>query len=191
MRGRDAEARRSCGEGGSASRPRKPAMRSPTGVAGRAGGGLRRRALIRGLTALLLLSACSRAPEPQRLPTTEIEIGGRTIPVEVARTREQREVGMMHRRKLGPDEGMLFVLPRERDLSFYMKNTYVPLSIAFIRSDGAIANIAHMEPLTLSLHKSRLPCRYALEMPQGWFGRHGVHEGARVEIPAALSAAAD
>ena len=137
---------------------------------------------------VLFLAACSRDARVQRLPTAAIELGGRTLAVEVARTRAQRQTGLMFRRELGADEGMLFVFRRDDNLAFFMKNTYVPLSIAFIQSDGVIANIAHMEPLSLATHRSSMPCRYALEMPQGWFIRKGVKEGDRVVIPAGLTA---
>ena len=136
--------------------------------------------------AISLAGACSRGPEPQRLPKVEIEVGGRRIAVEVARTSEQHALGMKYRKRLGEDEGMLFVFPRDRNLAFYMKDTYVPLSIAFIRSDGVIANIARMEPRTTVTHHSRSPCRYAIEMPQGWFAAHGVNEGDRAIIPTDL-----
>jgi hypothetical protein len=130
----------------------------------------------------LTLCACSNEPEPQRLPTASITLGGKSIAVEVADTEETRQIGMMYRRKIGPDEGMLFVFPEIQPLAFYMRNTYVPLSIAFIRSNGEIVNIAHMEPLSLVSHRSRLPCRYALEMPEGWFERNGVKEGSFVVL---------
>ena len=94
---------------------------------------------------------------------------------------------MMYRRNLGPDEGILFVFERDENLSFYMKNTYVPLSIAFIKADGTIASIADMEPLDETRHRSGVPCRYALEMPRGWFEKHDIAEGAVVRIPGDLS----
>ena len=138
------------------------------------------------LVLLALAQSCSRGPEPQRLPKVEIEVGGRRIAVELARTPEQQTLGMKYRKTLGEDEGVLFVFPRDRNLAFYMKDTYVPLSIAFIRSDGVIANIARMEPRTTMTHRSRSPCRYAIEMPQGWFAAHGVNEGDRAIIPTDL-----
>ena len=144
------------------------------------------RLCLAGTLAFALLSgACSTAGKPQRLSKTEIEIGGRRISVEIARTPEQRATGMKYRKQLGKDEGMLFLFERDENLSFYMKDTLVPLSIAFIRSDGVIANIARMEALTTSAHKSRTPCRYALEMPDGWFAQHEIVEGAKVAIPKA------
>jgi len=148
----------------------------------------RDRAIAWGLVcaALLACGACSCEEVPQRLPTVNVKMGSRIVSVEVASTDEQRAMGMKFRRELGPDEGMLFVFPRERGLSFYMKDTPSPLSIAFLRADGLILNIAHMEPLSLASRRSRLPCRYALEMPQGWFNRQGVKEGDRVELPERL-----
>ena len=138
-------------------------------------------------------SGCSRnqGPQPQSLPKAEITIGEFSIAVEIANTPEQRAIGMMYRKKLGPDEGMLFIFERDENLSFYMKNTHVPLSIAFIRSDGIISNIATMEPRTLTPHHSRTPSRYALEMPQGWFTKHGFKAGTKVGIPPELADAGE
>ena len=132
---------------------------------------------------LLLAVACARGPQPQRLDEVQIELGGRKLAVEAACTPKQREMGMMFRQSLKADEGMLFVFPRDEELVFYMKNTYVPLSIAFIKANGVIANIAHMEPHSLEPHRSRTECRFALEMPFGWFSRNGVGEDSKVTIP--------
>lgn len=137
----------------------------------------------------LMLSGCGRSNDkPQSLPKTAITIAGRTLAVEVASTDAQREMGMMYRRSLAPDEGMLFVFPKERRLGFYMKNTYVPLSIAYIAANGRIVNIVHMEPLTKKDHPSRLPVKYALEMPLGWFEKNKVRDGDTVGIPETVQA---
>jgi len=149
------------------------------------------RVVLFALAAVLCAAAGCRKPQqaqPQRLPTVEIRAGDRVIPVELAATPEQRNMGMMHRERLGPDEGMLFVFPRDRILSFYMKNTLAPLSIAFLRAHGTILNIEDMAPQTLASHRSRLPCRLALEMPQGWFERNGLKEGDRIALPPDLHA---
>jgi len=156
--------------------------------------GLDTRRVACGILLFLFLLAgggCARdkGPQPQNLPKAEITIGELSIAVEIANTLAQRTTGMMYRRKLGPDEGMLFIFERDENLRFFMKNTYVPLSIAFIRSDGIISNIADMEPHTLTPHHSRTPSRYALEMPQGWFMKRGFKAGTRVEIPPELAAA--
>ena len=136
------------------------------------------------------LCACSaeRGPAPQRLSTAEIRINDKAVAVEVARTPDERRTGMMHRLEIGPDEGMLFVFPEPQFLSFYMKNTYVPLSIAFIQADGRIDRITGMTPHRLEPVTSRRPCLYALEMPQGWFGEHEIWEGQRVILPERFTA---
>ena len=134
---------------------------------------------------------CDDSPSPQSLPQVAITIGGKQLLVEVARTKEQRALGMMFRKDIGPDEGMLFVFPQAKKLSFFMKNTHVPLSIAFIRMDGVIDRITGMAPQTETEHISRTSCLYALEMPQGWFAEHGVLAGAKLTLPPDLKAAAE
>jgi len=131
---------------------------------------------------------CFPRTSRQRLAEREIQVGDVRIAVEVALTEAQRRAGLMHRRHLGEDDGMLFVFPAERILHFYMKNTHVPLSIAFVRADGTIERIADMQPHSLEPVSSGRPCKYALEMRQGWFGRHGIGEGTPLVIPADLTA---
>ena len=104
------------------------------------------------------------------------------IKVEIARTDEERARGLMYRDKLPDGKGMLFVFEYDQQLSFWMKNTYIPLSIAFIASDGRIIDIKDMQPLDLSSVQSSRPVRYALEVPRGWFSRVGVRPGDRVVI---------
>jgi uncharacterized membrane protein (UPF0127 family) len=100
--------------------------------------------------------------------------------VEIARTNEQRSQGLMHRTKLDDGKGMLFVFDRDDIVSFWMKNTLIPLSIAFISSDGRIMEIRDMEPESLApVHSSR-SVRYALEVPQGWFSRVNLGVGDRL-----------
>ena len=114
------------------------------------------------------------------LPLT---IGGKTIKVEVARTEKEQERGLMFRERMGKDEGMLFVYEREERLSFWMKNTRLPLSIAFIDKGGRIVDIQDMEPFSLDTHTSAYPARYALEMNRGWFAREGIKVGDLMKIP--------
>jgi uncharacterized membrane protein (UPF0127 family) len=99
------------------------------------------------------------------------------IQAELARTETQRNRGLMNRRNLKDGRGMLFVFDRDQILSFWMKNTLIPLSIAFIASDGRILEIRDMEPLNLTAVSSSRSARYALEVPQGWFSRVGVRVG--------------
>ena len=99
------------------------------------------------------------------------------VKAEIARTREERAQGLMHRKKLPDGEGMLFVFERDEVQSFWMKNTLIPLSIAYIASNGRIIEIKDMYPLDESPVPSRVPVRYALEVPQGWFSRAGIKPG--------------
>jgi uncharacterized membrane protein (UPF0127 family) len=111
------------------------------------------------------------------LSEASIVVGHERVTVEVAATPSARRRGLMHRESLSDDRGMLFVFPEEKRLTFWMRDTHIPLSIAFARSDGTIVHIADMEPRSEQPVSSRLPARYALEMNRGWFLRHGVLEG--------------
>jgi len=118
----------------------------------------------------------------QKLPVREfpIERDGQRITVvkaEIARNDEERSQGLMFRKKLPDGEGMLFVYERDQVLSFWMKNTSIPLSIAFIASDGRIVDIRDMYPHDESSVQSNRSVRYALEVPQGWFARADIRHG--------------
>ncbi|MDR0291149.1 MAG: DUF192 domain-containing protein [Treponema sp.] len=104
------------------------------------------------------------------------------IAVEIARTDEERSQGLMHRKELPDGKGMIFVFDRDQQYSFWMKNTIIPLSIAFITSDGRITEIMDMQPLDLNSVRSSRSVRYALEVPQGWFLRAGIRPGDVVSI---------
>jgi uncharacterized membrane protein (UPF0127 family) len=110
----------------------------------------------------------------------EFETSQVTVMAEIARDEHERNTGLMYRRKLPEGEGMLFVFERDQILSFWMKNTFVPLSIAFIAFDGRIVDIRDMEPQSLTAVKSSRSVRYALEVPQGWFIRQEIREGDRI-----------
>ena len=132
--------------------------------------------------------SAASGPEPQRLGTAPVEIttaSGATVSLvaELAVTDEERAVGLMHRTRLQDGEGMLFFFARDTRLSFWMKNTLIPLSIAFIASDGTISEIRDMRPLDLTPVVSERSVRYALEVPQGWFDRVGVRPGDAAVIP--------
>lgn len=132
------------------------------------------------LLAILVL-ACGSALAGQALPELALEINGHRLTAEVAATEPQRATGLMHRRMLPENRGMLFVFPHAAPQSFWMMNTYIPLSIAFIDEHGAIVNIADMKPLTADSRHSTRPARYALEMNRGWFAKRGIKAGARVD----------
>jgi uncharacterized protein len=130
------------------------------------------------------VSACSG----RKLPVSDIVIerDGQRIAVvkaEIADTPDERNKGLMFRKKLPDGKGMLFVFEYDHVLSFWMQNTYIPLSIAFITHDGKIIDIKDMYPNDTSSVLSSRSARYALEAPQGWFSRAGVREGDTVKIP--------
>jgi uncharacterized protein len=118
--------------------------------------------------------------EAAELPEITLTIAAHKLTAEVASTGEQRATGLMHRFSLRPDHGMLFVFERPEMLSFWMKNTTIPLSIAFIAPDGRIVNIDDMRPQTEETHWSKGPALYALEMRKGWFLERGLGAGAQV-----------
>lgn len=132
-----------------------------------------------------LLASFPQEPWAQEAkgPLVPLTIKGKTIKVEVARAEKEKERGLMFRERMGKDEGMLFVYEREEGLSFWMKNTRLPLSIAFIDKGGKIVDIQDMEPFSLETHASAYPARYALEMNRGWFAREGIKVGDLVKIP--------
>lgn len=114
------------------------------------------------------------------LPTIQLTVGSQKVLVEVASTMEQRATGLMNRFSLRTDHGMVFVFERAEPLAFWMKNTFIPLSIAFLDTSGLILNIEDMAPQTEETHWSRGPAQYALEMRKGWFREHGIAPGDRV-----------
>lgn len=114
-----------------------------------------------------------------------INVAGTELAVELAITPEEHVLGLMYRDTLEDNEGMLFVFPKEEILSFWMKNTRIPLSIAFIKANGQIVQIESMEPYSLDTHVSKERVKYALEMKEGWFRTHNVKEGDFVKIPLA------
>jgi uncharacterized membrane protein (UPF0127 family) len=115
------------------------------------------------------------------LPTLALTIRSQHINVEVAATRETREHGLMQRFSLRPDQGMLFVFTQPQPIAMWMKNTYIPLSVAFIDGDGKILNIEDMQPQTETTHPSSGAALYALEMRLGWFKQHGIGPGVKIE----------
>lgn len=105
------------------------------------------------------------------------------VRVEIADTSAERSRGLMGRTSLGENRGMLFVFEREQTLSFYMKDTLIPLSIAYIDSEGRIVGIQQMQPMTTTSHPSSEPAQYALEVNQGFFRGQGIKEGDTVDLP--------
>lgn len=133
-------------------------------------------------TALTLAAAAAQAqqgPQP-KLETVDLTAGMHVIKAELAVTPTQQATGMMMRTEMGANEGMLFVNSDSSMRCFWMRNTLLPLSIAFIADDGTIVNIAEMQPRSDESHCSTKPVRYALEMNKGWFAKRGIQAGSRI-----------
>lgn len=130
--------------------------------------------------ALVALAVGARAQQPQSLATTTLSVGMHNIVAQVAATPAQRQTGLMFRREMPAHEGMLFVFDYPEQQCFWMRNTPLPLSIAFLADDGTVVNIADMKPQTDDSHCSTRPVRFALEMNQGWFAKRGVKPGTRI-----------
>lgn len=128
-----------------------------------------------------LVSCAALAQEPQMsLPRVKLSAGMHQIDAQVARSNEERATGLMHRKEMPQHEGMLFVFDQPTQQCFWMKNTLLPLSAAFVADDGTVVNVEDMKPQTLDSHCSTRPVRYVLEMNQGWFAKKGVKAGAKL-----------
>jgi uncharacterized membrane protein (UPF0127 family) len=135
------------------------------------------------LAAILLVISGVRAAETAQpeLPVTTLRIGSTEIRAEVADDDPERSSGLMFRESLAPDSGMLFVMPSIAPATFWMKNTLIPLSIAFLDENGTIMEIHEMEPKSENLTRSAFPrIAYALEMPQGWFSKKNIWPGEHI-----------
>ena len=115
-----------------------------------------------------------------RFPVTTLNIGVHLVQAEVALRDEERAQGLMFREQLGANEGMVFRFPDSRPVCMWMKNTLVPLSVAFIDEAGKIINIEDMQPMTVNSHCATESVRFALEMEQGWFAKRGITAGKQI-----------
>ena len=141
-------------------------------------------AVTSALLALLLAGTAAAQPgQPQTLPTVQLNAGIHNIQAMVARTPDERSTGLMYRTQMGPNEGMLFVFEDAAQQCFWMKNTLLPLSAAFVADDGTVVNIADMAPQTLDSHCSARPVRFVLEMHKGWFAKRGIKAGQKLGGP--------
>jgi uncharacterized membrane protein (UPF0127 family) len=127
--------------------------------------------------ALLLAAAPAAA---QHLPVVQLKAGMHLIRAEVAADYTSRGRGLMHRKSLAPNAGMLFIFDGPALHCMWMKNTYIPLSVAFIDENGEIVSIADMQPQSEQSHCAARPALYALEMTRGWFAERGIKAGARL-----------
>lgn len=133
----------------------------------------------RPLCTLLLAAGAAAAQQPP-LPTVQLGAGMHLIRAEVADRDASRAMGLMQRTALAPNGGMLFVFEQTAVHCMWMKNTPLPLSVAFIDERGTIVNIADMQPHTEDAHCAARPARFALEMAQGWFAQRGIRAGSRL-----------
>ena len=127
-----------------------------------------------------LLPASSSAQVNKDLAVIDLTIKTAKLKAEVAADANTRTIGLMNRFSLKPDQGMIFVFAQSEPLGFWMRNTFVPLSIAYIDSKGVILNIVDMKPQDESSHPSSGPAMFALEMKQGWFKERGIIAGDKV-----------
>ena len=118
-----------------------------------------------------------------QLPRIQLQAGMHQIQAQVAATPDQRSVGLMHRAEMPQAEGMLFAFEQASQQCFWMKNTLLPLTAAFIADDGTIVNLADMKPQTTDAHCSDQPVRWVLEMNQGWFAKRGIKAGFKLQGP--------
>ena len=121
--------------------------------------------------------------QPQALATIQLNAGMHNIKAQLASTPNQRQIGLMFRRSMPTNEGMLFVFDAPGQQCFWMRNTLLPLSIAFLRDDGTVVNIDDMQPQTDDSHCSQQPVRFVLEMNVGWFAKRGVKAGSVIQGP--------
>ena len=139
-----------------------------------------------GLVASIAFAALAQATAAvaqdaaQSLPSIRLSAGIHVIEAQLARTPQQREIGLMFKKSMGPNQGMLFAFEQPSQQCFWMKNTLLPLAIAFVGDDGAIVNIDSMKPQTLDSHCSTAPVRFVLEMNEGWFVKHGIKAGQKL-----------
>ena len=133
------------------------------------------------VSALLFALACALPAHAQQPPEIGLSINGHKLIAEVAYTDPTRTQGLMYRRMLPENRGMLFVFRETALHAMWMMNTYVPLSVAFLDGKGVILNIEDMEPQTQDTHPAAKPAKYALEMNKGWFAKRGIKAGAKLE----------
>ena len=136
-------------------------------------------ALLSWLIVLGNLAQAENLPQMD-LPRIQIAAGMHLIDTQLATTDQQRATGLMFRREMPQTEGMLFVFEQASQQCFWMKNTLLPLSAAFVADDGTIVNLVDMKPQTTDSHCSTQPVRFVLEMNQGWFQKKGIKAGFKL-----------
>ena len=135
------------------------------------------------MTLVSPLYASAQEEAQMNLQRIKLSAGMHLIDTQVALTPEQRQIGLMYRKEMPQHEGMIFVFELAAQQCFWMKNTRLPLTAAFVADDGTIVNLADMKPQTLDSHCSSQPVRYVLEMNQGWFAKKGIKAGSKLGGP--------
>jgi hypothetical protein len=135
----------------------------------------------RWILSLVLGCAVALSAAGKELRTITVELGPYKVRAEVADSRETRAKGLMHRERLGKDDGMVFVFDEPGYHSMWMMNTLIPLAVAFIDAEGRILNIREMQPHSQDMHTAEGPARYALEMNTRWFSERGIKAGDKVK----------
>ena len=137
--------------------------------------------LLRVALLTALLTGLTPVGAEEKLPVITLNIGMHLVQAEVAIRDEERALGLMFREKMGPNEGMVFRFNSPNQVCMWMKNTLLPLSVAFLDEAGSIINIEDMKAQTLEAHCASKPARYALEMNQGWFKKKNIKAGSKIE----------
>ena len=135
---------------------------------------------LRPISFILLLGFARLGAAQSSMPLTELSAGMYRIEAEVAATPDHRMVGLMKRRSMPANHGMLFIFTEPQRHCMWMKNTLLPLSVAFLDEQGRILNVEDMKPQTENNHCARNPARYALEMNLGWFAQRGIKPGTKL-----------
>ena len=130
--------------------------------------------------AMLAMSVAAQSSPQLQLPRAKLTAGMHVLDVQLAQTAEQRQIGLMWRKEMPQHEGMLFVFEQPATQCFWMRNTLIPLSAAFLADDGSIVNIADMKPQSDDSHCSEKPVRFVLEMNQGWFAKRQLKAGYKL-----------
>ncbi len=136
---------------------------------------MKRQSIMKG--ALLGTVLCAGSSLAQPMPLAELGAGMYRIEAEVAHTAQARQVGLMTRKSMAPQHGMVFVFEQDATHCMWMKNTFLPLSVAFVDAQGKVINIEDMQPQTEDNHCAAAPARFALEMNLGWFRERGIKAG--------------
>ena len=140
-----------------------------------------RRWLLAAVASALCTSGWADQRPQLELPRLTLAAGMHLIQAQVAATPEQRSTGLMFRTEMPANDGMLFVFEQASQQCFWMKNTLIPLTAAFVADDGTLVNLVDMKPQSLDSHCSTAPVRYVLEMNQGWFAKRGIKAGYKLK----------